>query len=135
MHAQANHRVLEELGAQRIGEATTATPRVLVDLGPYPALLADDGAGETHVAGEVYAISNAAIDALDAFEGCPDLYRRERITLVSAADDARTLEAWTYVLAVVAPAHAVVITTGRYAGGGIVLKESAREADALDKPR
>jgi gamma-glutamylcyclotransferase (GGCT)/AIG2-like uncharacterized protein YtfP len=67
---------------------------------------------------------------LDAFEGCPDLYAREQILL--EREDG-VVEAWTYVLAQNAPSHAVVVTSGRYAGGGTVLVASAKEADALDK--
>ncbi|MBC7051966.1 gamma-glutamylcyclotransferase, partial [Salmonella enterica subsp. enterica serovar Enteritidis] len=37
MREQANHRVLVEIGARRVGEAVSMEPRTLVDLGPYPA--------------------------------------------------------------------------------------------------
>ena len=86
------------------------------------------------VEGEIYEIAEASLEVLDVFEGCPDLYARERIALVH---DGAPLEAWTYVLATPVPAHAVVVATGRYAGGGVVLEKGARERveEVLDKRR
>lgn len=137
MQGQSNHRVLVQLEAFRIGEARTAGPRTLVDLGPYPAVLAADpvrDAGASTVAGEIFEIDEAALDVLDVFEGCPDLYTRERIALEHGA---AAIEAWTYVLARPVPRHAVVLETGRYSGGGVVLEEGAREREeeVLDKRR
>jgi gamma-glutamylcyclotransferase (GGCT)/AIG2-like uncharacterized protein YtfP len=147
MRAQPNHRVLVELGALGLGDATTAVGRTLVNLGPYPALLpfeaARDGAASS-VFGELYALGDddddsdgalaaaalAALAALDAFEGCPALYRRERIGLEHAG---AAIEAWTYVLARTAPRQARVVEGGRYLGGGIVLPGGAKRADILDK--
>ncbi len=122
MQDQPNHRVLLEIGAERLGAAVTASARTLVDLGPYPALLR--GAGGCQVTGELYAIDERSLDVLDAFEGCPDLYSRERIQLVH---DGESREAWTYVLAREPPADAVVVASGRYAGGGVVLQVDAHE--------
>lgn len=124
MQEQPNHRVLVQVGAKRIGEAHTAGARTLVDLGPYPALLRREGG--CPVAGELYEVDADALAVLDAFEGCPDLYARERIRLVREGEE---LEAWTYVLAREVPAHAVVVTSGRYAGGGVVLEVDAREVE------
>ena len=109
MRGHANQHVLVELDAQRIGEASTVQPRLLVDLGPYPALLMLDGASVIH--GELYAIKEAALPALDAFEGAPDLYVRERIRVQRAHE---AMEAWTYLLAGPPPPHAAVLATGRY---------------------
>lgn len=128
MQGHANHRVLVAMGARRVGEAKSAQGRTLVDLGPYPALLPLDESRDRDaaaVAGEVYELEDARLAELDEFEGCPDLYRRERIALAGDAGDA-----WTYVLAGPPGADAKVIATGRYGGGGVVLHESAREAAA-----
>lgn len=147
MRAQPNHRVLVEVGARFVAEARTREPRTLVDLGPYPALLprdADAGpdagadAGASRVAGELYEVDDDALGVLDEFEGCPDLYTRERIALEDAsaegdADADAGLDAWTYVLARAVPPHARVVAGGRYRGGGRVLAEGAREVtDLLD---
>lgn len=129
MEGGANHRVLVDLGARKLGAAVTSAPRTLVDLGPYPALLARDAerdAKASCVHGEVYEVAEDAIADLDEFEGCPDLYVRERIALAKG-------DAFTYVLARVAPSHAQPIDDGRYTGAGRFLRYDAREAlDALD---
>jgi gamma-glutamylaminecyclotransferase len=133
MRAQANHRVLVGLGARLLGDAVTCAPRTLVDLGPYPALLAVGAAparAAVRVHGELYTLGAERLAALDAFEGCPDLYRRARIAVDHAG---AAHEAWTYELSRSTPPGAVVVASGRYAGGGIVLRESALEADTLDK--
>jgi gamma-glutamylcyclotransferase (GGCT)/AIG2-like uncharacterized protein YtfP len=128
----ANHRVLVELDASRVGSsspAVTARARTLVDLGPYPALLPEDATRDAErgvVEGEIYEIAEEALEALDVFEGCPDLYTRESIVL---EHDGASIEAWTYVLATPLPAHAEVVATGRYAGGGVVLENGARDRE------
>lgn len=84
MRAGANHSVLVRLGCTFAGRATTRERWTLVDLGPYPALLpAREGApvATTHVSGEVWRLDDRALRELDAFEGCPELYTRERIAL------------------------------------------------------
>jgi gamma-glutamylaminecyclotransferase len=131
MRAGANHPVLVRLGCRFSGEAATCEPRTLVDLGPYPALLPirpGAPAPPTPVRGEVWEIDADALRELDAFEGCPDLYVRERIALVMrerTAEPEREVEAFTYVLARRPPANARVITTGHYASAGTALPEGA----------
>lgn len=113
MRLGANHAVLVGCGARFVGEAQTATARTLIDLGPYPALLPEDEArdrGSVH--GEVFEVDDAALAELDAFEGCPTLYRRETIEVV-LGKDARE-RAFTYVLARRAPRDARTIADGRY---------------------
>ncbi len=133
MKGQANHRVLVELDAIRLGAARTVASRTLVDLGPYPALLPaspERDAERCSVAGELFEVAEAGLEVLDVFEGCPDLYVRERIALEGS-------EAWTYVLARPIPRHAVVLEDGRYPGGGVALAKDAteREEEVLDKVR
>jgi gamma-glutamylcyclotransferase (GGCT)/AIG2-like uncharacterized protein YtfP len=126
MRGAANHGVLVRLGARCEGEARTREPRTLVDLGPYPALLPADERDRTPVEGELYRVDEAAIGELDAFEGCPTLYRREAIAVVAGRAER---EAETYVLARRAPAHARVLATGRYDRAGRALDEGARDVD------
>jgi len=122
MRGQPNHHVLARAGARARGAATTVLPRTLVDLGPYPALLPRDGvrdASARAVTGELFAVSARALAALDEFEGCPDLYVRERIAVVASASasvDGAAHEAWTYVLAETPPPSARVLADGRYVG-------------------
>lgn len=129
MRAGANHAVLRRLGATFVGTAVTREPRLLVDLGPYPAILPTTGAETTRVAGEVWDVAEAALPDLDAFEGCPELYTRERIAVLldsaPASTDGLPLDAFTYVLAGPPPPHARPITTGRYGKPGSALPEGA----------
>jgi gamma-glutamylcyclotransferase (GGCT)/AIG2-like uncharacterized protein YtfP len=124
MRGAANHDVLVRAGARFVGVARTAALRTLVDLGPYPALLPADAARDrTAVHGELYEVGSAALGELDAFEGCPSLYRRERVEVVGVgvqvgdvgadAVEQRS-DADTYVLAADAPASAPVLEDGRY---------------------
>lgn len=128
MRAGANHNVLQRLGCTFLGEATTLEPRTLVDLGPYPALLPlRDGAPPptTRIEGEVWEIDDRSLRELDAFEGYPELYTRERVALRVAGPEAREVDAFVYVLARRPPARARVIATGRYAAAGMPLPDGA----------
>lgn len=81
-------------GAIFEGPATTATGFALYDLIEYPALVASlDGVVE----GEVYQVTLEQLAELDSYEGYPDLFHRE---LVSLADGS---QAQAYLM----PAHAV----------------------------
>lgn len=126
LRGKANHAVLTRLGARFVSSAQTSSPRTLVDLGPYPAMLPEDATSDrAPVHGELYEIDDDAIVALDDFEGCPDLYRRERIVLDAG-------EAETYVFARRLPKTARVIVSGRYEPSGVVLRDSARDEDLGD---
>ena len=75
-----NHRML--VGAEPFGRART-TPRFrMVDLGAYPAIVAD---GATSIEGEVYEVDAATLARLDRFEGHPRFYTRTRIALEDGA--------------------------------------------------
>jgi gamma-glutamylcyclotransferase (GGCT)/AIG2-like uncharacterized protein YtfP len=84
---EVNHAQLT--GARKLADALTEARFELVDLGPYPALVRG---GATSVAGELYEVTARLLAALDAFEGHPDLYRRERIRLA----DGREVGAYLY---------------------------------------
>jgi len=140
MRAGANHGVLQGLGATFVGTAITREPRTLVDLGPYPAILPATGTEATRVSGEVWHVAAAAIPALDAFEGCPELYTRERITVLLTSESRPAPEApldvFTYVLAGPPPPHARPIPSGRYEKPGTNLPEGAApDQIAAPKPR
>jgi gamma-glutamylaminecyclotransferase len=126
MRAGANHAVLERLGSAFVGAAFTRDPRTLVDLGPYPALLPESDAPSAPVHGEVWELDDSALRELDAFEGCPELYVRERIAVRMDAGDER--EAFVYVFARRPPARAQILTTGRYSAAGTRLPHGASPA-------
>lgn len=71
--------------ARFVDASRTAPAFELVDLGPYPGLVAG---GATAVAGEVYEIPDSLLPRLDEYEG-PD-YDRSPIQL----EDGTRLEAW-----------------------------------------
>lgn len=81
---QANHARLH--GARWEGEATLESA-CLFDLGPFPMAIA----GEGLIEGEVYALTSAALEEIDAFEGVPRLYQRHWLPLA----DGR--QAWVYL--------------------------------------
>jgi gamma-glutamylcyclotransferase (GGCT)/AIG2-like uncharacterized protein YtfP len=60
------------------GAASTAEGYALYDLGAYPALVrASNGV----VRGEAYSIPRDMLAVLDAYEGVPELYERQLVTL------------------------------------------------------
>jgi gamma-glutamylcyclotransferase (GGCT)/AIG2-like uncharacterized protein YtfP len=59
----SNHRELS--GARFLGETRTAANYALARIGEYPALVA----GTENVSGELYAVDDALLEELDAFEG------------------------------------------------------------------
>jgi len=71
----SNHRFLES--ASYLGEATTAPHYRLVSLGAFPGMTP----GLSVVRGEVYEVDADTLRRLDALEGHPHFYRRERVAL------------------------------------------------------
>lgn len=65
--------------------------------------------GRTRVLGEVLTVDDGGLRAMDRLEGCPRLYRRERIQ-ASLVGGGRVL-AWVYVMNAL-PADAPVIASG-----------------------
>jgi gamma-glutamylcyclotransferase (GGCT)/AIG2-like uncharacterized protein YtfP len=90
-------------GAAFVGPAVTRTGYSLVIAGRYPALVP---AGDGSVAGEVYEVGAALLEALDRFEGCPELYRRAPIELAGGG------EAEAYLMNMDRFAGAIVIPGG-----------------------
>jgi gamma-glutamylcyclotransferase (GGCT)/AIG2-like uncharacterized protein YtfP len=66
-------------GQRFVGEARTREGYALYDLGPYPALVRQAGAGPVH--GELLSVATSLRDCLDQIEGAPDLYRLEEVAL------------------------------------------------------
>ena len=76
--------------------------------GWYPAFV-PDGTEAFNVAGELLTVSEETFARLDRLEGFPNLYGRERITVL-LEDDSRA-EAWVYVMRRL-PLRSVVIEGG-----------------------
>ena len=88
MRGEANHHLLGVgAGGAFGGEARTAPRFALVDLGPYPGMIAG---GRRSVAGELYQVTAAVLAGLDDFEGHPAYFRRTPIRLA----DGRAAEAY-----------------------------------------
>lgn len=87
LQGEANHRLLAEAAYR--GTGRTAPAYRLVDLGPYPGLIAG---GRVAVKGEVYRVHPRTLAVLDALEDHPQVYVRTAIRL----DDGR--EALAYLL-------------------------------------
>jgi molybdenum cofactor cytidylyltransferase len=70
----------EHLAGQRfLREATTAPGFVLLDLGPYPALVRRSDGGRVH--GELFEVDTRLLPQLNWLEDAPKTYRLERIVL------------------------------------------------------
>lgn len=96
---QRNHHWLE--GASWQGESEVHGV-VMHDLGPFP--MAVIGEGTAH--GEVYAVAEGGLLRLDALEGYPRLYDRQRLCL----SDGRL--AWVYLGRPHQVRHAPVVASG-----------------------
>ncbi len=131
MRGRANNGVLTGLGATFVASARTFEPRTLVDFGPYPALV-DADAPDAPVAtgpvfGELWEVPQGSLAPLDAFEGCPEIYKR--VSIAIEKDGGARQDVFVYVFARCLPRRARVITSGRYEATGDVLPEGATLAD------
>jgi gamma-glutamylaminecyclotransferase len=93
----SNHRYLAD--QEFLGLARTPPGYRLYDLGGYPGIVAqaDDPNG---VVGEVWAVTDEALQRLDRFEGVHEgLYRREPLPLLPPYAD-RAIDAYVSVLPV-----------------------------------
>ncbi len=78
---EPNHRLLE--GAEHVGPAWTEPRFRMVDLGAYPAIVAD---GATSIEGELYDVDDSLLAQLDRFEGHPRFYARSPVAIEGGAD-------------------------------------------------
>lgn len=75
---QCNHRLLAS--QEFLGEAVTEPRYRVVDLGPHPGLVLDAGSGVA-VKGELWAVSDECLTALDAFEEVPGPFVRAPVAI------------------------------------------------------
>lgn len=92
---EANHHHLAAAGF--LGFAHTQPTFDLVDLGGYPGMIPG---GCTQVAGELYAVGEATVVALDALEEHPHYYQRTEIHLA----DSRAVSCYLFPRALAAGA-------------------------------
>lgn len=134
LRGRANTNVLTGLGATFVASAQTVEPHILFDLGPYPALVdgrADDAPEPSApVFGEIWEVPDDSLAPLDAFEGCPELFKR--VSVPVEADGSARVDAFAYVFTGQLPRGARVIASGRYESIGRVLPHGAKPADIRD---
>lgn len=70
----SNHRLLSR--ARHLGAHVTEPAYRMLNVGPYPGVVAGGG---TPIRGEVYEVTPAQLRELDALEDYPRSYTRERI--------------------------------------------------------
>jgi gamma-glutamylaminecyclotransferase len=75
---QRNHRLVADQGF--LGEAATKPRYRVFDLGPYPGLVVDDANGVA-VLGELWAVNECCLSALDDFEEESHTFRRELVAV------------------------------------------------------
>jgi gamma-glutamylcyclotransferase (GGCT)/AIG2-like uncharacterized protein YtfP len=132
MRGQSNHAVLLRLGASLVSLARTKEHHVLVDLGPYPALLRNRDGADTAVTGELWQVDVAGLAELDAFEGSPDLYVRDALTVLT--EDGAEHVAEAYVFARRLPRGARRIRNGSYAAASLALDNPPATEDRASPP-
>ncbi|MFC1854125.1 gamma-glutamylcyclotransferase [candidate division CSSED10-310 bacterium] len=86
LSGEPNHTLLND--ARFMGKAMTQPCYELLDFGFFPTLVPE---GHVSVCGEVYAVDEKTLQAIDQLEGHPHWYRRTVITLA----DGR--EVFTYI--------------------------------------
>lgn len=134
LRGRANSHVLTGLGATFVASAQTVEPHVLFDLGPYPALVDGDAAdapeASAPVFGEIWEVPEDSLAPLDAFEGCPELFKRGLLPIET--DGGARSDAFAYMFTGQLPRGAHVIASGRYELIGRVLPHGAKPADIRD---
>lgn len=88
---QANHPLLDHSGADFLGYDAVKANLTMWDLGAMPAAVASED--ETLIRGELYAVDDDTLAALDMLEGQPFLFQRRKHWL-----HIRTTKAWVYEL-------------------------------------
>lgn len=89
------HRLIERGKHEDLGRNYIETNYMLADMGAYPALCADlyEPTSRYRVYGEVYAVDQETLAALDFAEGHPHFYTR-----VKVETEEPKMKVWTYVL-------------------------------------
>jgi gamma-glutamylcyclotransferase (GGCT)/AIG2-like uncharacterized protein YtfP len=80
---QSAHHLLA--GQAFLGDAITEPRYRIVDLGPHPALIADDIDG-VFVHGELWTVDDACLEMLNDYEGAPTYYHVQPIRIQNRVD-------------------------------------------------
>ena len=94
-----NHRLMDMVGAEFIGEAESVEPYLLmVERIPYairPSALPEGSPEGTPIKGEVYEVEDNYVQYIDSLESHPQWYRRERANF--KLSDGSIVNAWIYL--------------------------------------
>ncbi len=93
MQGGSNHYLLDE--ASCLGAFKTRAIYSLVNLGSFPAAIVG---GDTPIEGEVYLVSDGELEQLDALEGYPSLYQREKTVVTSLGGNKEKILAYIYFM-------------------------------------
>ena len=99
---QPNHYLLEEPGVRRVGWYTTMDRMYMIGLKSksFPYVVTEqihEDLKPTPITGELYEITPAVLETLDAVEGHPTYYRRRPIVVFNE-HEAKTRSAYMYIL-------------------------------------
>jgi gamma-glutamylaminecyclotransferase len=89
---QGNHLLLERSDAKYLGRDTITGAFTMVSFGGFPAVCHDSSVVGDKVVGEVYEVDQDTFLTLDALEGHPRWYKREKYTT-----DNLKARAWIYL--------------------------------------
>lgn len=89
---QSNHVLLDRANAQFLGYDSITGEYNMYDLGAFPGVVTTT-TGERPVRGEVWAVNNEGLQALDMLEGHPNFYERRKVVT-----DIMQVRAWVYIL-------------------------------------
>lgn len=79
-------------GVEYLGRCYITGDYTMYSNGAFPMVCkGDDPDATRHIVGEVYEVDEATLDALDALEGHPDWYRREKV-------ETPWKKAWVYIM-------------------------------------
>ncbi len=73
---ESNHQVLDS--SSYLGISRTDSCFEMFDLGDFPGIVL---AGTTSILGEIYAVDDTTLKAIDRLEDHPDFYQRDRVRL------------------------------------------------------
>ncbi len=92
---KGNHSLMKNIDAELIGYDSMTGALGMISYGGFPAVCKLDETSETthKVYGELYRVPAEGLASLDALEGHPHWYRRERLRT-----DINNVKAWIYLM-------------------------------------
>lgn len=93
-HSRSNHVLMHQIGARCLGYDSITGGFDMVSLGMFPSVIRHpDQTEPTAILGELYAVDESGLAALDALEGHPYWYERIKFNT-----DLMDVGAWMYTM-------------------------------------